>query len=121
MLSQANGTFLLRYSDSEMGGLTIAWVAENQDGIREVYNLQPFTTKDFQIRPLADRINDLKHLVYLYPDIAKDQVSATPEVSGNMGLMNVAQAFGKYYTQLNDNQPQPNGYVKPMLVVQIPG
>jgi len=25
-----SGTFLLRYSDSELGGITIAWVAEDQ-------------------------------------------------------------------------------------------
>lgn len=33
--------------------------------------LQPFTNKDFAIRSLADRISDLKDLVYLYPDIEK--------------------------------------------------
>lgn len=42
--------------------------------------LQPFTAKDFQIRSLADRIADLDHLHFLYPDIPKDL------------------AFGKYYT-----------------------
>lgn len=42
--------------------------------------LQPFTAKDFQIRSLADRIADLHHLHYLYPDTPKDV------------------AFGKYYT-----------------------
>jgi hypothetical protein len=46
----------------------------------EVFMLQPFTSKDFQIRNLADRISDLPHLVYLYPDKPKDQ------------------AFSKYYT-----------------------
>lgn len=46
----------------------------------EVFMLQPFTSKDFAIRSLADRIVDLNHLVYLYPDICKDN------------------AFGKYYT-----------------------
>lgn len=29
LLSKPNGTFLLRFSDSEIGGITIAWVAEN--------------------------------------------------------------------------------------------
>lgn len=29
LLSKSNGTFLLRFSDSEIGGITIAWVAEN--------------------------------------------------------------------------------------------
>jgi signal transducer and activator of transcription 5B len=42
--------------------------------------LQPFTSKDFAIRSLADRISDLQHLVALFPDIPKEQ------------------AFGKYYT-----------------------
>lgn len=54
----------------------ITFFAENQ----EVLMLQPFTAKDFQIRSLADRIADLDHLHFLYPDIPKDL------------------AFGKYYT-----------------------
>ncbi|GLG97418.1 Signal transducer and transcription activator [Gryllus bimaculatus] len=96
----ANGTFLLRFSDSELGGVTIAWVGEQT----EVFMLQPFTSKDFAIRSLADRISDLQHLVYLYPEIPKDQ------------------AFGKYYTPFNDNQPTSvNGYVKPLLVTHVPG
>lgn len=101
MLStQVKGTFLLRFSDSELGGITIAWVGDNM----EVFMLQPFTGKDFQIRNLADRISDLSHLVYLYPDIPKDQ------------------AFSKYYTPFQDSQPvQNNGYVKPILVIHVPG
>ncbi|XP_063231375.1 signal transducer and activator of transcription 5B isoform X2 [Bacillus rossius redtenbacheri] len=96
----ANGTFLLRFSDSELGGVTIAWVSEQA----EVFMLQPFTSKDFAIRSLADRISDLQHLVYLYPDIPKDQ------------------AFGKYYTPFTENQPTSNnGYVKPLLVTHVPG
>ncbi|KAF4524812.1 hypothetical protein B566_EDAN014047 [Ephemera danica] len=94
----ANGTFLLRYSDSELGGVTIAWVT-NQS---EVFMIQPFTSKDFAIRSLADRISDLSHLVYLYPDIPKDQ------------------AFGKYYNPFKENQPT-NGYVLPILVTHVPG
>ncbi|XP_025832752.1 signal transducer and activator of transcription 5B isoform X2 [Agrilus planipennis] len=95
-----NGTFLLRFSDSELGGITIAWVSENQ----EVFMLQPFTSKDFGIRSLADRISDLNHLVNLYPDIPKDI------------------AFNKYYTPFQDSQPTTsNGYVRPLLVTQIPG
>jgi len=105
MLSKrSSGSFLLRYSDSELGGVTVAWIAEGQEG-NETYMLQPFTSRDFQIRGLADRINDLKHLTYLYPDIPKDQ------------------AFSKYYTPFNDTQPASatNGYVKPLLVTFIPG
>ena len=28
LLTRPNGTFLLRFSDSEIGGITIAWVAD---------------------------------------------------------------------------------------------
>jgi len=101
MLRQCpNGTFLLRFSDSESGGITIAWISDTN----EIFMLQPFTHKDFAIRSLADRINDLSNLVYLYPDITKDA------------------AFSKYYTPYQDNQPATNnGYVKPVLVTHIPG
>ncbi|XP_054272701.1 signal transducer and activator of transcription 5B isoform X2 [Macrosteles quadrilineatus] len=96
-----SGTFLLRFSDSEPGGVTIAWVGGDSS---EVFMLQPFTSKDFTIRSLADRISDLPNLVNLYPDICK------------------VTAFQKYYTPFTDNQPTSNnGYVKPLLVTHIPG
>jgi signal transducer and activator of transcription 5B len=103
LAKKCSGTFLLRYSDSELGGVTVAWINESQEG-QECYMLQPFTSRDFAIRGLADRINDLKHLTFLYPDIPKDQ------------------AFAKYYTPFNESQLQSNnGYVKPFLVNVIPG
>ncbi|RLU25734.1 hypothetical protein DMN91_001892 [Ooceraea biroi] len=108
----AFGTFLMRFSDSELGGITIAWcgdqfsdqVRSDQSTVEQVFMLQPFTSKDFAIRSLADRVFDLQHLLYLYPDIAKDQ------------------AFSKYYTPFNENQStSTNGYVKPLLVTHVPG
>ena len=108
------GTFLLRYSETELGGITIAWVsgssqASNGDvqilqrkspnpSSNSLMHLQPFVSRDLNTRSLADRIRDLKDLVYLYPDIPKDE------------------AFGAYYTPLNDTSPLPNGYIKPMLI-----
>lgn len=76
------GTFLLRFSDSELGGITIAWVGQGSDGIPQVIMLQPFLAKDFAIRSLTDRVYDLGQLVTLYPDIPKEQ------------------AFGQYYTPI---------------------
>ncbi|XP_060870329.1 signal transducer and activator of transcription 5B-like [Metopolophium dirhodum] len=98
----ATGTFLLRFSDSELGGLTVAWTASND---YEVFSLHPFSAKDLSIRNLADRLLDLTYLTKLYPDIDKDL------------------AFGKYYTQ-SPNISTPvsnNGYVKPLLVTHVPG
>ncbi|XP_042900970.1 signal transducer and activator of transcription 5B isoform X2 [Parasteatoda tepidariorum] len=105
LLKKCNGTFLIRFSDSELGGVTIAWVTDSQqrEG-QEILMVQPFTSRDFVIRSLADRIYDLKNLQFLYPDIHRDQ------------------AFGRYYTPYSENQPPTvNGYVRPVLVTQIPG
>ncbi|XP_078460145.1 signal transducer and activator of transcription 5B-like isoform X1 [Lampetra fluviatilis] len=106
LLSKPNGTFLLRYSDSEIGGITIAWVADNPTnrGERLVWNLMPYTAKDFSIRSLADRISDLSHLQFLYPDRLKDD------------------AFSKYYTPLMPNGREVNddGYVKPEIKQVVP-
>ena len=41
-------------------------------GERQVWNLAPFTEKDFKIRSVGDRIKDLEHLTYLYPNISKE-------------------------------------------------
>ncbi|XP_061079469.1 signal transducer and activator of transcription 5B-like [Conger conger] len=102
LMSKPNGTFLLRFSDSEIGGITIAWVAENpgKTGERMVWNLMPFTTKDFTIRSLSDRISDLNHLLFLYPDRAKDIV------------------FSKYYTP--PLSKAVDGYVKPEIKQVVP-
>ncbi|CAG5126270.1 unnamed protein product [Candidula unifasciata] len=93
---QPYGTFLLRFSDSEIGGITIAWTGE-----KDVLNLAPFTAKDFNIRGLADRIRDLNSLVSLYPNRGKDLV------------------FSKYYTPA-DEKMDPRGYVCPVLKTTIP-
>uniref|UniRef100_A0A672H388 Signal transducer and activator of transcription n=1 Tax=Salarias fasciatus TaxID=181472 RepID=A0A672H388_SALFA len=99
LLSKPNGTFLLRFSDSEIGGITIAWVSQPHRE-RLVWNLLPYTTKDFSIRSLADRISDLNHLLFLYPDRPKDEV------------------FAKYYTP--PLSKAVDGYVKPQIKQVVP-
>lgn len=41
---------------------------------RMFWNLMPFTTRDFSIRSLADRLGDLSYLIYVFPDRPKDEV-----------------------------------------------
>jgi signal transducer and activator of transcription 5B len=91
----------LRFSDSELGGITIAWVHNDQ----KVLSVAPFTGKDLSTRSLADRINDIQHLHFLYPDVPKSKV------------------FSKYYTPLPDSlgPSSGKGYVKPILRIHIPG
>ncbi|XP_059170023.1 signal transducer and activator of transcription 5B-like isoform X2 [Physella acuta] len=95
--NKQSGTFLLRFSDSEIGGITIAWTGERS----EVWNLAPFTTKDFNIRGLADRVKDLNSLVTLFPNKPKDSV------------------FSKYYTTTAENVNN-DGYIRPHLKTTIP-
>jgi signal transducer and activator of transcription 5B len=107
LMRSVNGTFLLRFSDSELGGITIAWVAEdpNKPGERQVWNLAPFTDKHFRIRGLGDTIKDLHNLVFLYPNINK------------------SQCFSKFWTMSQDTNLQPgtSGYIRPDLTTVIPG
>ena len=93
------GTFLIRFSDSELGGVTVAWSSRESTLVvslslsitsnisvnettqeKEVAMLQPFTRKDLMIRSLPDRIHDCHQMKNLYPNMPKDT------------------AFGKYYS-----------------------
>ncbi|XP_068588700.1 signal transducer and activator of transcription 6 [Cebidichthys violaceus] len=69
-----NGTFLLRFSDSEIGGITIAYVSATENGGQKIQNIQPFTKRDLEIRSLGDRIRDISHITYLYPEFPKHEV-----------------------------------------------
>lgn len=91
LLKCNRGTFLLRFSDSELGnfstalsyqlsyqfysitgGITIAWVNDGNDGNPCVLHIQPFTAKDFATRSLSDRIRDFDDLTILFPNKAKN-------------------------------------------------
>ncbi|XP_036889228.1 signal transducer and activator of transcription 5A [Sturnira hondurensis] len=98
LINKPDGTFLLRFSDSEIGGITIAWKFDSPD--RNLWNLKPFTTRDFSIRSLADRLGDLSYLIYVFPDRPKDEV------------------FSKYYTPVIGKAV--DGYVKPQIKQVVP-
>lgn len=106
LLKCPRGTFLLRYSDSELGGITIAWV-DGTDGLDQqpqILMLQPFLAKDFAIRSLPDHIQDLAQLTTLYPNTPKEK------------------AFGKLYTLYPQDQSNAStGYVRRVMVTQVPG
>uniref|UniRef100_A0A4W4EAS8 Signal transducer and activator of transcription n=1 Tax=Electrophorus electricus TaxID=8005 RepID=A0A4W4EAS8_ELEEL len=87
--NKPNGTFLLRFSDSEIGGITIAYV--DVYGGRKIQNIQPFTKKDLDSAGLGDRIRDIKCIKYVYPDMPKNEV------------------FKKYFTV--PSAPNPDGYL----------
>uniref|UniRef100_I3M8F2 Signal transducer and activator of transcription n=1 Tax=Ictidomys tridecemlineatus TaxID=43179 RepID=I3M8F2_ICTTR len=99
LINKPDGTFLLRFSDSEIGGITIAWKFDSPD--RNLWNLKPFTTRDFSIRSLADRLGDLSYLIYVFPDRPK------------------AEVFSKYYTPVVGGKAV-DGYVKPQIKQVVP-
>uniref|UniRef100_A0AC11DPP7 Signal transducer and activator of transcription 5B n=1 Tax=Ovis aries TaxID=9940 RepID=A0AC11DPP7_SHEEP len=103
LINKPDGTFLLRFSDSEIGGITIAWKFDSQE--RMFWNLMPFTTRDFSIRSLADRLGDLSYLIYVFPDRPKDEV------------------YSKYYTPVPCEPATAkavDGYVKPQIKQVVP-
>uniref|UniRef100_A0A8C5W697 Signal transducer and activator of transcription n=1 Tax=Leptobrachium leishanense TaxID=445787 RepID=A0A8C5W697_9ANUR len=100
LLNKRDGTFLLRFSDSEIGGITIAWKFELPD--RALWNLMPFTARDFSVRSLADRLGDLNYLTYVFPDRPKDEV------------------FSKYYTPVHCNTCEYRCVMRSFVPTDIP-
>jgi len=101
LMSKEHGCFLLRFSDSELGGVSISYVRQDQQQ-KAVFHVAPFTTKDLSQRSIGDTIFDLKeHLTIVYPNIPKD-------------------AFKKFSAQPTPPQ-QKDGYVPHTLRTHVPG
>jgi signal transducer and activator of transcription 5B len=65
------GTFLLRFADSQIGGLTIVWAGK--DGV--VASLKPFDMNELTIKRFPDTIKELKGLRFLWPNgIGKEEL-----------------------------------------------
>ena len=98
-----NGCFLLRYSDSELGGVTIAYVRRSDTQPPSVLSLYPFTTKDLAQRSMADVVFDINELTFLYPSISKE-------------------VFRKHCgTSAQEKKPANSGYIKHTFVTQLQG
>ncbi|KAM8990465.1 signal transducer and activator of transcription 6 isoform 3-T3 [Ara ararauna] len=107
--TEPDGTFLLRFSDSEIGGVTIAHVIRGKDGSSQVENIQPFSAKDLSIRSLGDRIRDLGQLRNLYPNTPKDQAFGShynKEQTGKDGRGYVSTAIKMTVESERDQHPQ---------------
>uniref|UniRef100_A0A8C8RL57 Signal transducer and activator of transcription n=1 Tax=Pelusios castaneus TaxID=367368 RepID=A0A8C8RL57_9SAUR len=112
--SAPDGTFLLRFSDSEIGGITIAHIIRGKDGSSQVENIQPFSAKDLSIRSLGDRIRDLAQLRNLYPDKPKDQAFGShynKEQMGKDGRGYVSTTIKMTVESERDQNPSPQGLV----------
>ncbi|XP_040610664.1 signal transducer and activator of transcription 6 [Mesocricetus auratus] len=117
LLNEPDGTFLLRFSDSEIGGITIAHVIRGQDGSPQIENIQPFSAKDLSIRSLGDRIRDLAQLKNLYPKKPKDEAFRShykPEQMGKDGRGYVSTAI-KMTVERDQPLPTPEPHMPTMV------
>uniref|UniRef100_A0A3P8UYP4 Signal transducer and activator of transcription n=1 Tax=Cynoglossus semilaevis TaxID=244447 RepID=A0A3P8UYP4_CYNSE len=102
------GTFLLRFSESVIGGITFSWVDTTSSGEPDVKTVQPFTKVDLNQIPFQEIIRNFQileaenipenPLLYLYPDTPKDE------------------AFGKFYTEKTGADSPYIMYIKTKLM-----
>uniref|UniRef100_A0A670HZB7 Signal transducer and activator of transcription n=1 Tax=Podarcis muralis TaxID=64176 RepID=A0A670HZB7_PODMU len=107
------GTFLLRFSESNLGGITFTWVSRSENGEVNFHSVEPYNKGRLTALPFADILRDYKVIMadnvpenplkYLYPDIPKDK------------------AFGKHYSSQPNEAPRPmeggtKGYVPSVFI-----
>ncbi|KAM4609048.1 signal transducer and activator of transcription 4 [Polymixia lowei] len=100
-----SGTFLLRFSESHLGGITFTWVEQGDNGEAKFNSVEPYTKSRLSALPFADIIRDYKvisdgvvpenPLKFLYPDIPKDE------------------AFSRHY---NSHQSKVDPYLSSTLI-----
>uniref|UniRef100_A0A183CHE2 Extracellular matrix protein FRAS1 n=1 Tax=Globodera pallida TaxID=36090 RepID=A0A183CHE2_GLOPA len=104
MMMCPNLTFLLRFSDTQTGAVSIGFVCE-EDGIKVPFHLAPFTIKDLDQLSLASRIRNcpqLQEIRYLHPDIEKEEMLAY---------------FESEEQRLRVNETSPTGYIGSEIVM----
>ncbi|CAO1360197.1 unnamed protein product [Diamesa tonsa] len=69
LLACDQGTFLIRFSDSVSGAISIAWKSSSTT----VSHVLPMESKDLAKRSLADFIMDCQELIKIYPNIDKTE------------------------------------------------
>ncbi|XP_059024540.1 signal transducer and activator of transcription 4 isoform X2 [Mustela lutreola] len=107
------GTFLLRFSESHLGGITFTWVDHSENGEVRLHSVEPYNKGRLSALPFADILRDYKVIMaenipenplkYLYPDIPKDK------------------AFGKHYSSQPCEVSRPTergdkGYVPSVFI-----
>ncbi|XP_055016148.1 signal transducer and activator of transcription 2 isoform X2 [Boleophthalmus pectinirostris] len=102
------GTFLLRFSESMVGGITFSWVETTLTGEPEIKTVRPFTKNDLEQIPFHEIIRNFQlmemdnvpenPLLFLYPNTPKDE------------------AFGKYYSDKSGENSPYIKYIKTKLM-----
>ncbi|XP_074990054.1 signal transducer and activator of transcription 2 [Calonectris borealis] len=103
------GTFLIRFSENTLGGVTCTWVEHPKSGPPAFRAVVPYTASELASLALPDIIRDYQLLVeenipenplqFLYPDTARDE------------------AFGPYYSQRQEgNLTEQKKYLNRRLI-----
>ncbi|XP_068068647.1 signal transducer and activator of transcription 2 isoform X2 [Anomalospiza imberbis] len=107
--SKRTGTFLLRFSESVLGGVTFTWVEHHETGPPTFHAVEPYTASELVSLALPDIIRDYhmsmeeknpeNPLKFLYPNTARDE------------------AFGPFYSQrLEGNLSESQKYLNRRLI-----
>ncbi|XP_059727714.1 signal transducer and activator of transcription 2 isoform X2 [Haemorhous mexicanus] len=107
--SRRTGTFLLRFSESVLGGVTFTWVEHHETGSPTFPAVEPYTASELVSLALPDIIRDYhtsleeknpeNPLKFLYPNTPRDE------------------AFGPYYSQrLEGNLSESQKYLNRRLI-----
>uniref|UniRef100_A0A0R3RLI8 SH2 domain-containing protein n=1 Tax=Elaeophora elaphi TaxID=1147741 RepID=A0A0R3RLI8_9BILA len=118
MVRAPHPTFLLRFSDTQTGAVSIGFVCDDEDG-KVPFHLSPFSIKDLDQFSLAQRIAScpqLKDIKYLYPDIDKEdmlryfeteerQKSSSPTGYIQSEIVMVAKTGGRSGCQTGGDSP----------------
>uniref|UniRef100_A0A8C8IBA3 Signal transducer and activator of transcription n=1 Tax=Oncorhynchus tshawytscha TaxID=74940 RepID=A0A8C8IBA3_ONCTS len=125
------GTFLLRFSESHLGGITFTWVEQSDSGEAKFISVEPYTKSRLSALPFADIIRDYKviadgevpenPLKFLYPDIPKDEAFGR--------LYNSQQSKGKIiffflllcFLMLRTTSLTPRSEHSPNVIIRFPG
>jgi len=65
LMGKSVGSFLLRFSDSELGGITIAFKQQTNFGEFSVESLFPFSRRDLEQRSMAEIVFDIDNLLFV--------------------------------------------------------
>uniref|UniRef100_A0AAY4EFY0 Signal transducer and activator of transcription n=1 Tax=Denticeps clupeoides TaxID=299321 RepID=A0AAY4EFY0_9TELE len=111
---KTQGTFLLRFSESiRDGAITFTWVEHTLLDGPKVHSVEPYTKKELTAIPFPDMLRNYRvmttdnvpfnPLLYLYPNIPKDQ------------------AFGRYYSKPVEGKPMDakghsSGYLETLII-----
>ncbi|KAI1892222.1 hypothetical protein AGOR_G00131090 [Albula goreensis] len=122
-----DGTFLLRFSDSEIGGITIAYVSSSENRGRKIQNIQPFTKKTWRSKYYTDDpqpFNSGYIPVSIHTKVAAGETSSPPSSMDSQQEPSIPPQNRMPFPSgsLFPMPPQGNGVFSPRVtgVVSVP-